>query len=174
MLIYAGNCIWKKRQWQAAGDAASSTEVDSKGESDNGAFDTVTRATANHGLHRGSFQCNAVIKAENGKEYNVSYWEADGKTAVLTDGSFSFFAKAVGTESGIKDQALKTAEEAGFTVTPAATVDTAALETSVSESETLKESDYTAESWATYQAALQSTRAGAGLGGEFWKRKKRK
>lgn len=174
MLIYAGNCIWKKRQWQAAGDAASSTEVDSKGESDNGAFDTVTRATANHGLHRGSFQCNAVIKAENGKEYNVSYWEADGKTAVLTDGSFSFFAKAVGTESGIKDQALKTAEEAGFTVTPAATVDTAALETSVSESETLKESDYTAESWATYQAALQSAGAGAGLGGEFWKRKKRK
>ena len=144
MLIYAGHCIWKKRQWQAAGDAASSTEVDSKGESDKGVFDTVTRATANHGLHRGSFQCNAVIKAENG------------------------------TESGIKDQALKTAEEAGFTVTPAATVDTAALETSVSESETLKESDYTAESWATYQAALQSTRAGAGLGGEFWKRKKRK
>lgn len=147
MLIYAGNCIWKKRQWQAAGDVASSTEVDSKGESDKGVFDTVTRATANHGLHRGSFQCNAVIKAENG------------------------------TESGIKDQALKTAptaEEAGFTVTPAATVDTAVLETSVSESETLKESDYTAESWATYQAALQSTRAGAGLGGEFWKRKKRK
>lgn len=33
---------------------------------------------------------------------------------------------------------------------------------------------YAGLSWATYQAALQSTRAGAGLGGEFWKRKKRK
>lgn len=54
--------------------------------SDNGAFDTVTRATVNHGLHRGSFQCNAVIKAENGKEYAVEYW-TDGTTAVLTDGS---------------------------------------------------------------------------------------
>ena len=42
---------------------------------------------------------------------------------------------------------------------PAATVDTAALEKAVSESETLKESDYTAESWAAYQAALQSARA---------------
>ena len=217
--VYAGLSwaeYWAAEDVQAAGDATSSKDLDSKGELDKGAFDTVTRATTNHGLHRGSFQCNAVIKAENGKEYNVSYWESDGigKTAVLTDGSkikfekgaitelasgetttmteydvlglkyvpvkvktsdlealkashrviengstleggytenklngytglianvtentnglktatkkedgsFSFSAKAAGTESGIKDQALKTAptaEAAGLTVTPA-------------------------------------------------------
>ena len=217
--VYAGLSwaeYWAAEDVQAAGDATSSKDLDSKGELDKGAFDTVTRATTNHGLHRGSFQCNVVIKAENGKEYNVSYWESDGigKTAVLTDGSkikfekgaitelasgetttmteydvlglkyvpvkvktsdlealkashrviengstleggytenklngytglianvtentnglktatkkedgsFSFSAKAAGTESGIKDQALKTAptaEAAGLTVTPA-------------------------------------------------------
>ena len=99
--VYAGLSwaeYWAAENVQAAGDAASSTEVDSKGESDKGAFDTVTRATVNHGLQRGSFQCNAVIKAENGKEYNVSYWEADGKTAVLTDGSKITFVKGAITE----------------------------------------------------------------------------
>ena len=34
---------------------------DRRGESDLGAFDAVTRATANHGLHRGSFQAIAVL-----------------------------------------------------------------------------------------------------------------
>ena len=38
-----------------AGNTASSNEKDSRGESDKGAFDVVTRATANHGLHRGRF-----------------------------------------------------------------------------------------------------------------------
>ena len=99
--VYAGLCwaeYWAAEDVQAAGDATSSKDLDSKGELDKGAFDTVTRATTNHGLHRGSFQCNAVIKAENGKEYNVSYWEADGKTAVLTDGSKITFAKGAITE----------------------------------------------------------------------------
>ena len=82
---------------QAAGDTSSSDAKDSKGESDKGAFDTVTRATVNHGLHRGSFQCNAVIKAENGKEYAVEYW-TDGTTAVLTDGSKITFNRGEITE----------------------------------------------------------------------------
>lgn len=77
---------WAAENVQAAGDTSSSDAKDAKGESDKGAFDTVTRATVTHGLHRGSFQCNAVIKAENGKEYAVEYW-TDGTTAVLTDGS---------------------------------------------------------------------------------------
>lgn len=34
-------------------------------ELDKGAFDVVTRATVNHGLHRGVIQCAATIEAEN-------------------------------------------------------------------------------------------------------------
>ena len=88
---------WAAENVQAAGDTSSSDTKDSKGESDKGAFDTVTRATVNHGLHRGSFQCNAVIKAENGKEYAVEYW-TDGTTAVLTDGSKITFNRGEITE----------------------------------------------------------------------------
>ena len=88
---------WADENVQAAGDTSSSDAKDSKGESDKGAFDTVTRATVNHGLHRGSFQCNAVIKAENGKEYAVEYW-TDGTTAVLTDGSKITFNRGEITE----------------------------------------------------------------------------
>ena len=88
---------WAAENVQAAGDTSSSDAKDAKGESDKGAFDTVTRATAKHGLHRGSFQCNAVIKAENGKEYAVEYW-TDKTTAVLTDGSKITFDKGEITE----------------------------------------------------------------------------
>ena len=88
---------WAAENVQAAGNTSSSDAKDSKGESDKGAFDTVTRATVTHGLHRGSFQCNAVIKAENGKEYAVEYW-TDGTTAVLTDGSKITFNRGEITE----------------------------------------------------------------------------
>ena len=88
---------WAAENVQAAGNTSSSDAKDSKGEYDKGAFDTVTRATVNHGLHRGSFQCNAVIKAENGKEYAVEYW-TDGTTAVLTDGSKITFNRGEITE----------------------------------------------------------------------------
>ena len=47
---------WAKEGVYAAGDTGSSSDVDSRNEYDKGAFDAVTRATANHGLHRGSFQ----------------------------------------------------------------------------------------------------------------------
>ena len=33
---------------------------------DKGAFDAVSRATTNHGLHRGSYQCDTVIYGEDG------------------------------------------------------------------------------------------------------------
>lgn len=77
---------WANEGVYAAGDTESSADVDSRNEYDKGAFDTVTRATANHGLHRGSFQCSAVIEDTNGNEYDLAYWNADGK-AVMTDGS---------------------------------------------------------------------------------------
>ena len=76
---------WKNEDVLNAGSTESSTVQDSHGEYDKGAFDTVTRATTNHGLHRGSFQCNAVIETEDGKSYNVAYW-TDQTTFVTTDG----------------------------------------------------------------------------------------
>ena len=77
---------WANEGVYAAGDTESSADVDSRNEYDKGAFDAVTRATANHGLHRGSLQCSAVIEDTNGNEYDLAYWNADGK-AVMTDGS---------------------------------------------------------------------------------------
>ena len=69
-----------------AGDASSSDKLDGHSEYDRGGFDTVTRATFNHGLHRGSYQCMATIYTKNGNQYQLSYWK-DGSTPVLTDGT---------------------------------------------------------------------------------------
>ena len=77
---------WKAEGVMAAGDTTSSDTADSHGEKDKGAFDAVTRATTNHGLHRGSYQCTAVIKTAEG-EYSVSHWSSDGKTVYFTDGT---------------------------------------------------------------------------------------
>ena len=77
---------WANEGVYAAGNTEASGVTDSRNEYDKGAFDTVTRATANHGLHRGSFQCTAVIKDTDGNQYNLSYWDKNGK-AVMTDGS---------------------------------------------------------------------------------------
>ena len=55
--VYAGLTwgeYWAAEGVYAAGDTSSSEEKDSHSEFDTGAFDTVTRATANHGLHRAS------------------------------------------------------------------------------------------------------------------------
>ena len=53
---------WKAEGVMAAGDTTSSDTADSHDEKDKGAFDAVTRATTNHGLHRGSYQCMATLK----------------------------------------------------------------------------------------------------------------
>ena len=102
--VYAGLSwaeYWAAEGVQAAGDASSSEAYDLRDEYDKGAFDTVTRATTNHGLHRGSFQCTDVIEAENGKEYKISYWKSEGKTtkAVLTDGNEITFNRGTITEA---------------------------------------------------------------------------
>lgn len=90
---------WAAEGVQAAGSTASSSEKDSHNESDKGAFDTVTRATTNHGLHRGSFQCNAIIELNDGTKYNLSYWK-DKNTFVTTDGKEVTFADI---KANIKD-----------------------------------------------------------------------
>ena len=50
-------------------------------EHDKGAFDAVTRATTNHGLHRGSFQQSVTINTESGTTYQPLYW-TDGNNFV--------------------------------------------------------------------------------------------
>ena len=108
--VYAGLSwaeYWAAEGVQAAGDSSSSSELDTKGESDKGAFDVVTRPTVNHGLHRGSYQCAATIEAENGKSYEVSYWTASDK-AVLTDGkTITFNRGAITEEDGTTTQLVK-------------------------------------------------------------------
>mgnify|MGYP000514931389 CR=1 FL=1 len=62
--VYAGLTwgeYWSQESVTAAGNVSGSDEKDSHNESDTGAFDAVTRATTNHGLHRGSFQAIAVL-----------------------------------------------------------------------------------------------------------------
>lgn len=77
---------WANENVQNAGSAASSDELDSRGEHDKGAFDVVTRATANHGLHRGSYQCMATIYTNEGATFDLATWAADGKSFTTTDG----------------------------------------------------------------------------------------
>lgn len=85
---------WAGENVQAAGSAASSSELDSHNEADKGAFDVVTRATFNHGLHRGSYQCTDVIKTAEGKDIYPSYYP-DSKSFVDAGGNtFSIDSKA--------------------------------------------------------------------------------
>ena len=85
---------WAAEGVQAAGSAASSSDLDSRSEADKGAFDAVTRATFNHGLHRGSYQCTDVIKTAEGKDIYPSFYP-DSKSFVDVDGNtFSIDGKA--------------------------------------------------------------------------------
>ena len=51
---------------------ASSAESDAHNETDMGAFDAVTRATSNHGLHRGSYQCAVKVFDTDGNSYDYT------------------------------------------------------------------------------------------------------
>ena len=92
--------------WAAEGvynatDTSSSDEVDRDAgngvyEHDRGGYDVVTRATSNHGLHRGSFQSVDVIETAEGVEISPSYYpdktsfvDADGKTWTISSGTVS-------------------------------------------------------------------------------------
>lgn len=96
---------WAHEDIYNAGDASSSDVLDSKKESDKGGYDVVTRATAKHGLHRGSYQCMTTIfttdaDGKTGPEYKVSHWSDDGKTIYLTDGSSVSWNKGKITDNG--------------------------------------------------------------------------
>lgn len=109
---------WAAEGVQAAGDSSSSSELDTRNEADKGAFDAVTRATANHGLHRGSFQCVAVIEAENGKTYEVSHWSSDGKEITLTNGNVIKFNRGEITDTDGTITKLKDYEVTGLKYVP--------------------------------------------------------
>ena len=95
---------WAGEDVLAAGSAEASDKTDSSGQYDRGAFDTVSRATTNHGLHRGSFQCNATIHAQdadgNTKDFAISHWADDGKSFTTTNGETVAYSKGVCTYEG--------------------------------------------------------------------------
>lgn len=101
---------WKSEDVYVADNkwTATSDVLDSHNEYDKGAFDVVSRATTNHGLHRGSFQCSTDIVATdadgNEKIFTISYWtKEDNKTVlVLKDGSkITDFAKGKFTYNNV-------------------------------------------------------------------------
>ncbi|CCY98000.1 bacterial surface proteins containing Ig-like domains [Ruminococcus sp. CAG:17] len=99
--VYAGLTwaeYWASEGVYAAGDTTSSEELDGHKELDKGAFDTVTRATTNHGLHRGSFQTETTIVAEDGSRYPIATW-VDRNTIKLTDGKTVGFKKGTITKA---------------------------------------------------------------------------
>ena len=90
---------WANEGVQNAGSTASSEELDSRGETDKGAFDVVTRATTNHGVARGSFQCTSVFYTTDGLTIPVSHW-TDSTTFVCPDGTTGTYAKGAITYNG--------------------------------------------------------------------------
>ena len=99
---------WTGENVYNATNTSSSSEVDrdaGKGvyEYDRGGYDVVTRATFNHGLHRGSYQCTDVIKTAEGKDIYPSYYpnstsfvDVDGNTFSI-DGKTKTVTAADGT-----------------------------------------------------------------------------
>ena len=105
--VYAGLTwgeYWSQENVTAAGNVSGSDEKDSHNESDTGAFDAVARATTNHGLHRGSYQCMATIYTTEGNAYQLSYWKSSTEP-VLADGTVAIWTPAdrkTGTPASIQ------------------------------------------------------------------------
>ena len=78
---------WENEGVQAAGNTESSSELDSKNESDKGAFDAVTRATTNHGWHRGSYQQDTVINTSDGQQLKIAYWKSGTNVVLKINGT---------------------------------------------------------------------------------------
>lgn len=77
---------WANEGVYNAGDTSSSATLDSRNETDKGGFDVVSRATTNHGLHRGSFQCLVTIYTNEGATFDLASWATDGKSFTTADG----------------------------------------------------------------------------------------
>lgn len=121
--VYAGLTwqeYWANEGVYNAGDVTTSNEKDTKGEYDKGAFDTVTRATTNHGLHRGSYQCMPTIDTEDGKKYELAGWTGDAKNQImiLTDGTQLSYSKGVITNTDGTTSKLSSYEVTGIKYVP--------------------------------------------------------
>ena len=108
---------WANEGVYNAGSIEASDVKDSRDEYDKGAFDTVTRATTNHGLHRGNFQCTAVIEDTEGKKHYLSHWEGKDQ-AVMTDGTTYTYAKGVFTAKNGSSFTQKDYEVTGLKYVP--------------------------------------------------------
>ena len=108
---------WAAEGVQAAGSAASSGDLDSCSEADKGAFDAVTRATANHGLHRGSYQCMATIYTNEGETFELATWATDGQSFTTTDGKTVTWNRGNMTSDGAS-YTLKDYEVTGLKYVP--------------------------------------------------------
>ena len=78
-----------------------SEKLDGHNEYDKGAFDAVSRATTNHGLHRGSFQQSVVIHTD-GRDYHPVSWsaeKADGGNVFLDADGKTYNKKEIGITS---------------------------------------------------------------------------
>lgn len=104
--IYAYAAVPYDEYWQREGVYLNegskwdvgSEELDGHKEYDKGAFDAVSRATTNHGLHRGSFQQSVVIHTkDNDKDYYPVAW-TDGDNFVDADGK-TYNKKEIGMTS---------------------------------------------------------------------------
>ena len=89
---------WAGENVYNATNTSSSSEVDrdaGKGvyEYDRGGYDVVTRATFNHGLHRGSYQCTDVIKTAEGQDIYPSYYPNSTSFVDVDGNTFSIDGK---------------------------------------------------------------------------------
>lgn len=121
------NEYWANEGVYAAGNDSSSEEADAKGELDKGGFDAVSRATTNHGLHRGSFQQTAVITAEttDGQmvTYGVDHWAEDGSKFYEANGTAHDYSKGTittSTRQGTVTATLKSYKITGIKYVPVA------------------------------------------------------
>jgi hypothetical protein len=103
---------WAAEGVYAAGSTASSDAYDLHDEQDCGAFDAVSRATTNHGLHRGSYQCEVVVHTAGG-DYYINSFANDNSAVTLVDGTTVTFGKGV-----IDGQAIESYEVLGVKYVP--------------------------------------------------------
>lgn len=90
----------------ANGDwAAASADQDTRGESDLGAYDTVTRATSNHGLHRGSYQCVVKVYDTDGNAYDYT-GKGNGESVDVVKGDNGTMITVDGKEVGTYDHSM--------------------------------------------------------------------
>ena len=90
----------------ANGDwTAESADSDTRGESDLGAYDTVTRATSNHGLHRGSYQCVVKVYDTDGNAYDYT-GKGNGESVDVVKGDNGTMITVDGKEVGTYDHSM--------------------------------------------------------------------